>query len=37
MLSEGDDDRAQQVRAFERAHENRASVINAAEHEQSNA
>ena len=33
VLSEGDDDRAQQVRAYERSHKNRAGVLNAAERE----
>ena len=37
VLSEGDDDRAQQVRAYERAHKNRAGVLKAAEREHSNA
>jgi len=37
VLSEGDDDRARQVRAYERAHKNRAGVIAAAEREHSNA
>jgi ferritin-like metal-binding protein YciE/Asp-tRNA(Asn)/Glu-tRNA(Gln) amidotransferase C subunit len=37
VLSEGDDDRARQVRAYERAHKNRAGVITAAEREHSNA
>jgi ferritin-like metal-binding protein YciE len=31
VLSEGDDDRARQVRAYERSHKNRASVLKAAE------
>ena len=31
VLSEGDDDRARQVRAYERAHKNRAGVLKAAE------
>lgn len=33
VLSEGDDDRARQVRSYERAHKNRASVLKAAERE----
>jgi len=33
VLSEGDDDRAQQVRSYERSHKNRASVLKAAERE----
>ena len=33
VLSEGDDDRAQQVRAYERSHKNRAGVLKAAERE----
>ena len=33
VLSEGDDDRAQQVRAYERGHKNRAGVLKAAERE----
>jgi ferritin-like metal-binding protein YciE len=33
VLSEGDDDRAQQVRAYERSHKNRAGVMKAAERE----
>ena len=37
VLSEGDDDRAQQVRAYERAHKNRAGVLKATEREHSNA
>ena len=37
VLSEGDDDRAKQVRAYERAHKNRAGVLEAAERELSNA
>ncbi len=37
VLNEGDDDRAQQVRTYERAHKNRVSVTNAAERELSNA
>ena len=37
MLSEGDDDRAKQVRAYERDHKNRAGVLQAAERELSNA
>ena len=36
-LGEGDDDRAQQVRAYERAHQNRAGVLEAVERETSNA
>jgi ferritin-like metal-binding protein YciE len=37
VLSEGDDARARQVRTYERAHKNRAGVIEAAERETSNA
>jgi ferritin-like metal-binding protein YciE len=37
VLSEGDDDRAQQVRKYERDHKNRAGVLQAAERELSNA
>ena len=37
MLSEGDDERAKQVRAYERAHKSRAGVLNAAERELANA
>jgi ferritin-like metal-binding protein YciE len=37
VLSEGDDERAKQIRAYERAHKNRAGVLNAAERELSNA
>ena len=37
VLSEGDDDRAEQVREYERAHKNRAGVLQAAERELSNA
>jgi ferritin-like metal-binding protein YciE len=37
VLSEGDDDRAKQVREYERAHKNRAGVLQAAERELSNA
>jgi ferritin-like metal-binding protein YciE len=37
VLSEGDDERAQQVRAYERAHKNRAGVLKAAERERANA
>jgi ferritin-like metal-binding protein YciE len=37
VLSEGDDDRVAQVRAYERAHKNRAGVLNAAERELANA
>jgi len=37
VLSEGDDERARQVRTYERAHKNRAGVISAAEREHSNA
>ena len=33
VLSEGDDDRAEQVRSYERAHKNRAGVLKAAERE----
>ena len=37
VLSEGDDERAEQVRSYERAHKNRAGVLNAAERELTNA
>src|SRR4051794_39912197 len=37
VLGEGDDERAKQVRSYERAHKNRAGVIDAAERERSNA
>jgi ferritin-like metal-binding protein YciE len=37
VLSEGDADRAQQVRAYERSHKNRAGVLKAAEQELANA
>ena len=37
VLSEGDDDRARQVRSYERTHKNRAGVVNAAERDLSNA
>ena len=37
VLGGGDEDRAQQVRAYERAHQNRAGVLEAAERETSNA
>jgi len=37
VLAEGDDERAKQVRSYERSHKNRASVLNAAEREHSNA
>ena len=37
MLSEGDDERATQVRTYERAHKNRAGVLTAAERELTNA
>ncbi|UGS34254.1 ferritin-like domain-containing protein [Capillimicrobium parvum] len=37
VLSEGDDDRANEVRSYERAHKNRAGVLNAAERERVNA
>ena len=33
VLAEGDDDRASEVRAYERAHKNRAGVLKAAERE----
>ena len=36
-LSAGDDDRAEQVERYERAHKNRAGVLSAAEREHSNA
>ncbi len=37
VLSEGDDERANQVRSYERAHKSRVSVLNAAERELANA
>jgi ferritin-like metal-binding protein YciE len=37
VLSEGDDERAKEVRSYERAHKNRAGVLNAAERELANA
>ena len=37
VLSEGDDDRAEQVRSYERTHKNRAGVLKAAERELANA
>jgi ferritin-like metal-binding protein YciE len=37
VLSEGDDDRAEQVRSYERSHKNRAGVLKAAEREHANA
>jgi ferritin-like metal-binding protein YciE len=37
VLSEGDEDRAKQVRSYERAHKNRAGVLKATERELSNA
>jgi uncharacterized protein (DUF433 family) len=37
VLSEGDDERAKEVRSYERAHRNRAGVLNAAERELANA
>jgi len=37
VLSEGDDDRSTDVRSYERAHKNRASVLKAAERELTNA
>ena len=37
VLAEGDDERAKQVRSYERAHKNRAGVLKAAEREHSNA
>jgi ferritin-like metal-binding protein YciE len=37
VLAEGDDDRAKQVRSYERAHKNRAGVLKATERELSNA
>jgi ferritin-like metal-binding protein YciE len=37
VLSEGDDDRAKDVRGYERAHKNRAGVLKAAERELTNA
>ena len=37
VLSEGDDDRAKDVRSYERAHKHRAGVLNAAQRELTNA
>jgi hypothetical protein len=37
VLSEADDERANQTRSYERAHKNRTSVLNAAERQHSNA
>jgi len=37
VLSEGDDDRVEQVRSYERSHKNRAGVLKAAERELANA
>jgi ferritin-like metal-binding protein YciE len=37
VLSEGDDDRAKDVRSYERTHKNRAGVMKATEHELTNA
>jgi ferritin-like metal-binding protein YciE len=37
VLAEGDDERAQQVRDYERAHKNRAGVLRASERERTNA
>src|SRR5215212_4485568 len=37
VLGEGDEERAKQVRAYERAHKNRAGVLEAAERERTNA
>ena len=37
VLSEGDDERVKEIRTYERAHKNRAGVLNAAERELSNA
>ncbi len=37
MVSDGDEDRAKRVRAYERSHKNRAAVIHATERETSNA
>ena len=37
VLSEGDDERAKQVRSYERAHKNRAGVLTAADRELTNA
>ena len=37
VLAEGDDERVKQIRSYERAHKNRAGVLNAAERELSNA
>jgi ferritin-like metal-binding protein YciE len=36
VLSEGDEDRAEQVRSYERTHKDRAGVLNAAERERTN-
>jgi hypothetical protein len=37
VLSEGDDEQARKTRSYERAHKNRAGVLNATEREHSNA
>jgi hypothetical protein len=37
VLSEGDSDRASQVRSYERAHKNRATVLRTIDREHSNA
>ena len=37
VLAEGDDERVKQIRSYERAHKNRAGVLNAAERELANA
>ena len=37
VLAEGDDDRVEQVRSYERSHKNRAGVLKAAERERANA
>ena len=37
VLSEGDDDRAEQVRSYERSHKNRVGVLKAAEREHATA
>ncbi len=37
LLAEGDEDRAEQVRSYERSHKNRAGVLSATEREHSNA
>ena len=37
VLAEGDDDRAEQVRSYERSHKNRAGVLRATERERATA